>query len=444
MAQIWTPGITPSSEQGGASDASFRNVCKTISGGGTQVRVTLKGPLRCDNLFIGIAGTPPATTAIPVELKIGGLSGCNLIAGQQVITDWADLTVSTGQSLIVGGDNSPSYGFYLCNPPTWEGNPECPNCDRWWVAGDTWNVISPTMNNSPGIVVAVMSIEAQTPGATGLVNIEKMPFAIASSQADPATQAFIGGTEQQWSSVEMGPDVFGNAWIGQNFGEARDIRKITIEQRLVASAITSVKVQYSDNLPTWLDVGVFAITKDSAVNTLTFSAGTHRYWRLLANASNAGDRWQVQRIRMFAPADTVPKPKSMFQAYLKPQLAPFPTGVMTKIPWDATFSDSDGSFDPVLYRHVPTRLGWYRYHIAVCMTGNITRMDVQPMKYYPSKGHAEAFVLPWTRGDGLFEYVINIPMVNLGEYMEVTMLVDGTNVNIEGHKCWFEATWEGE
>ena len=449
MPQIWTPGITPSSEQGGASDASFRNVCQSIAGGGTQARVTLKGPLRCDKLFIGIAGTPPATTAIPVELKISGQSGCDLATGQQVVTDWADLTTSYGQTLIVGGDNSPNFGMYLCNPPYWEGYPVCPNCDRWWSAGDTWNIQSPAMNNSPGLVVAVMSIEAQTPGATGLVNIEKMPFAIASSAIDPASEAFGGGTEQRWSGAEIdsvGPGVSGIAWLGQDFLEARDIRRITLEQEAVSSSVTSVKAQYSDNGTAWLDAGTFAVSTGLAVNTLNFSAGFHRYWRLLANSAPVGqnDRWQVMRMRMFAPAGTVPKPEPKFQAYLKAVSASFPTGVMTTIPWDATFSDSDGSFDPVTHRHVPTRLGWYRYHIAVCMTGNITRMDVYPMKFYPSKGHSEGFVLPWTRGDGLFEYVINIPMVNPGEYMEVSMLVEGTDVQIEGHKCWFEATWEGE
>ena len=447
MAQIWTPAITPTNEQGGASDASFRNVCKTISGGGTQVRVTLKGPLRCDNIFIGIAGTPPATTAIPIELKIGGVSGCNLVAGQQVVTDWANLTVSAGQNLIVGGDNSPSYGFYLSNPPPWEGYPECSNCDRWWSAGDTWNVQSPTMNNNQGLVVAVMSIEAQTPSSTELVNVEKMSFAIASSEEDPAYEGCNGGTESRWSSQEIGAGVNGVAWFGQDFKEPIDIRKITLEHDAASSSVTSVKVQYSDNGTSWTDVGTYAVATGKTLNTIEFtSVGAHRYWRLLANSNSAGanDRWQVMRMRMFAPANTVPKPKPMFQAYLKPVLAPFPTGVTTIIPWDATFSDSHGSFNPVTYRHVPTRPGWYRYHIAVCMTGTITRMDVYPMKYYPTKGHAEAFVLPWTRGDGLFEYVINIPMTHPGEYMEVSMLVEGTNVNIEGHKCWFEATWEGE
>ena len=450
MTQIWSPDIAPSYEAGGASDASFRNVCKSISGGGAQVRATLKGPLKCDNLFIGISGIPPATTTVPVELKIGAQSGCNLASGQQVVTDWADLAVSFGQTLIVGGDNSPNFGLYLCNPPYWLGYPECPNCDRWWSAGDTWNVQSPTMNNSPGLVVAVMSIEAQTPsGATGLVNIEKMPFAIASSVVDPASEAFGGGTEQRWSGAEIGsvpPGVSGIAWLGQDFGEARDIRKITVEQQTSSSAVSSVKVQYSDNGTAWTDAGTFAISADSSLNTLEFSAGAHRFWRLLANSNptNPNDRWQVMRMRMFAPVNTVPKPEPKFQAYLKPVLAPFPTAVMTTIPWDATFSDSDGSFDPVTHRHVPTRLGWYRYHIAVCLTGNITRMDVYPMKYYPDKGHSEAFVLPWRTGPGLFEYVINIPMVNPGEYMEITMLVQGTDVNIEGHKCWFEATWEGE
>ena len=118
MTQIWSPDIAPSYEAGGASDASFRNVCKSISGGGAQVRATLKGPLKCDNLFIGISGIPPATTTVPVELKIGAQSGCNLASGQQVVTDWADLAVSFGQTLIVGGDNSPNFGLYLRSEST--------------------------------------------------------------------------------------------------------------------------------------------------------------------------------------------------------------------------------------------------------------------------------------------------------------------------------------
>ncbi len=448
MTQIWTPAIAPSEEEGGASDASFRNVCKSISGGGTQVRVTLKGPLRCDKLFVGIAATPPATTAIPIELKIGGVSGCDLSSGQQVVTDWADLTVAAGQHLIVGGDNSPNFGWYLCNPPPWEGNPECSNCDRWWSAGDTWNVQSPTMNPNTGLVVAVMNIEAQTPdpNPTEFVNIETGSGAIASSEVDPAYEGSMGGTESKWSSAEIGAGVSGVAWIGQDFKEAREIRKITIEQFNSSSAVSSVKVQRSDDGTAWTDTGTYSITPNPTLNTLTFSDGSHRFWRVLANSSaiNPDDRWQVMRIRMFAPASTVPKPRPMFQAYFKNQLFPFTTGVMTTLPFDATFSDSHGSFDPVTHRHIPTRPGWYRYHIAICVTGNVTRMDVQPMKYYPTKGHAEPFVLPWTRGDGLFEYVINIPMTYPGEYMEVAMLVEGTDINIEGHKCWFEATWESE
>ena len=188
---IWAPDIalTYSYTGGGTAGTSFRNECKSISAGGSQVRVTIKGPLKCDRLFVGVATTPPATSAAPVELKINGASGCNLGSGQEVTTDWASLTVSSGQTLMVGGDHSADGGLWIANTPPWIGGAVMSNCDEWYGA-PSWNVSSPSMTENAGLCVAVTKIEAQTESSP-----EPLPGPPAGQWFGPCVSAYMVGNQ---------------------------------------------------------------------------------------------------------------------------------------------------------------------------------------------------------------------------------------------------------
>jgi hypothetical protein len=125
----------------------------------------------------------------------------------------------------------------------------------------------------------------------------------------PKGAAFDNDSGTSWASLQTDTGVSGVSYIGQNFGTAKDIRSITIQQAYAGNgSITSVKVQHSDNGSSWTDEGTYALAADTSVQTLTLAgtAGAHQYWRLLANAnpaSSGGWCWTVKEIQMLL-ADT--------------------------------------------------------------------------------------------------------------------------------------------
>jgi hypothetical protein len=86
-----------------------------------QVRVTLKAGagaalgvsgIVCDHVAIGVISSGTATTATPVELKFGGLSGCKIdTANAAVTSDWAALSFLSTDTLCVILDQGSAEGF---------------------------------------------------------------------------------------------------------------------------------------------------------------------------------------------------------------------------------------------------------------------------------------------------------------------------------------------
>ena len=127
FSAIYTPTTPNNSFDMGMDGYSMRQVTTaTIPISITQVRVTLVPPtgrsggrMQCDHMAIGVKGAAAfQTTAVPIELKIAGASGCNILAtGANIVTDIALLTANAGDKLVVildftntgGGNNGNNY-----------------------------------------------------------------------------------------------------------------------------------------------------------------------------------------------------------------------------------------------------------------------------------------------------------------------------------------------
>lgn len=271
------------------------------------------------------------------------------------------------------------------------------------------------------------------PPSSELQNIESLAYAISEETVNGPEYAFYGGIVTEWASAQAGGAIPGVSWIGQDFGVGRAITRITIEQSSAAKAINSVIVQWSDDKVTWSSVGTYAITKDTGLNVMDFAlAGYRRYWRLLANASTGGDYWQVRRIRMYAPANTVPLPEAKFQIYRDINF-PLTANVLTIVPFDAQWYDTNAEYNRTLFRHEPKRKGFYTYEAHIMIRGtSIGKVHVQVTK------NGAPFVLPeWAGSEGLFGYVITVPLIP-SDYVDVRVKVEsGTNIVIDGHRSWF-------
>jgi hypothetical protein len=422
--------------------------CKSISGSGDQVRVTLKGPLKCDRLFAGVAATPPATTTVPVELKIGGQSGCNIPAGQEVTTDFAALTVSAGQTLIVGVDHADDGGAWFSNPPPWEGNPGMPNCDQWWAPGDSWNVASPSgFSENVGLCVAVSSIEvfndAPPPPPTGLNIVSGFVLAEANGEVNPVATAFMGSSVagMEWATAEIGAGVNGVSWFGQKFRTAKEIRKITFAHKDAATSVSSVHVLYGSDPATLSVAGPFAVgmTADFDLPAL----GSHVYWRVRANSAPSG-RWHVRNAFMYAYANEWEATPTWVQAYIETNI-PWTANsnvingepqALQVVPINARWCDTFNEFDPVTYRYTAKRPGKRNFRVRVQLSGTgITGVHLHIVKNADPTG---GFYRPVYHGDGNHGFDINVP-VAIGDQLDVRMQIEqGTDIVIDGHRSLFE------
>ncbi len=182
MTTIFTE--TLSSDNNGNTNYSFRQVVEITGNAQGQVRVTFKaasnvstnGNFTTNHCAIGIstqstaygpAGGPLAlnTTAKPVELTFGGVSGFNLTAnGQTIVSDWINLSGFTTTNMLVvvmdwastgGGDAFIGSGLS--------------NAGLWYLASAaTYNVAAPTgsWSGAPGELDGVTLIETQAAPVT--------------------------------------------------------------------------------------------------------------------------------------------------------------------------------------------------------------------------------------------------------------------------------------
>jgi hypothetical protein len=107
----------------------------------------------------------------------------------------------------------------------------------------------------------------------------------------------------------VGSQLSNQEYLGYNFGSAKRIRKITLDQGDTVgdgSAFypqqcqSSLFVEYSDNGSAWTTATTISpVTASWSVQTFTLSDyGAHQYWRLRAGVNVASYRWSVAEIQM--------------------------------------------------------------------------------------------------------------------------------------------------
>lgn len=453
MTQIWAPSSPLNLNGSGANGGTDRIEFLGLSGGGTQVRVTLQAgsstAMQLDHVSIAVLGsaTFPNTQAVPTELLFGGVSGVSIAAGASIISDWANLTFASTDTLVLVLDQTAGGpGGFEYNSGTTNANAQykvsAASYDQATVSGFT---------ALPGWDISVTSIEAQTssppPPPTGSDRtLSSFVYAIASGSGNPPGDAFYAGNVLSWATLEMGSGVSGVSWIGQDFGEGntREINRIDIKQLSTTTAINSVKVQYSDDASTWTDSGTFTISKDDAPNTINVSAGSHRAWRLLANDSPS-DRWQVISLRFIGPAPfDAPAPR--IQVYgnnasvsitpTAPSESPPYTG-LSVAPFDANYYDTQGNYDPSTYKFTASIAGFYRVTISLYFQGTITAGVNGWIFQKRPDGSMAPFIFPFSpQPDGSFSYGITVPM-KVGDTLDLRYNVPaGSDVTMNGPKSW--------
>lgn len=153
------------------TQVSFRNVVPITGGAQTQVRVTFTAGLATfilNNASIGISsGTTMITTATPVELLFGGVSGFTILSGATITSDWVNLSGFTASDkLVVVMDYSVAGGSSSTDQSGGAG------ADLWYLFGAfaSYNSADPTALgswNSIAWVLAVSLIETQSVGGGG-------------------------------------------------------------------------------------------------------------------------------------------------------------------------------------------------------------------------------------------------------------------------------------
>lgn len=144
-----------------------RNVANTLTGGGTQVRVRFVASSssvfvtnHCSIAVVG-AATAPNTTATPVELLFGGVSGFSLAAGATILSDWANLTFLSSDKLLVdmdmiAGTTGLKYGTGVTGDAYYKVS-----------SGDYNNATVSGYTQQTGYIRGFDQIEGQTPSGDG-------------------------------------------------------------------------------------------------------------------------------------------------------------------------------------------------------------------------------------------------------------------------------------
>lgn len=145
--------------------------------------------------------------------------------------------------------------------------------------------------------------ETYTPISTG--NITTTAFAISGGDGTgySKSNAFDNNENTWWGSYQIGSNIAGQAYIGQNFGSTQTIKVLElIQNNSPESSVTSVKVQYSANGTTWTDAQTFN-GLGSGYNLLNLTTAiTAQYVRVLANSSIPNETWgwAVSELKMYS------------------------------------------------------------------------------------------------------------------------------------------------
>lgn len=121
-----------------------------------------------------------------------------------------------------------------------------------------------------------------------------------------AGNAFDGmSTGAPWISYQPTPNLSGVAWIGQHFATALRISWFSIVQASgykAGGAISSVKLQYSDNGSSWVDHVTVPLAGEIPQRLYVGPpAAAHAYWRILANSETIASLywyWGIIELQM--------------------------------------------------------------------------------------------------------------------------------------------------
>ena len=130
---------------------------------------------------------------------------------------------------------------------------------------------------------------------------------ISSVNDDPVRgeRAFDGNENTWWKSVERGPKIKGNAWIGIEYAQPQKISKIRLNQGPPASLNRQnmVHVQQSmDGGKNWTGVGTQAFCTNDKVSEIRLPyAPRANQWRILAAATaQSPHHWEVIEVEMLS------------------------------------------------------------------------------------------------------------------------------------------------
>jgi hypothetical protein len=139
-------------------DESVRQlITPLLAGGATNVRVTFTAQttLAAGHVSIGIQSTTYNTTATPVELKFGGVSGFPSTSGASITSDWTSFTFSSSDKLIVIIDGD---GTHDGNEKfTTTGVASCIFYSNTSVPGGSYNQASPGGSYTPSTATCMVA-----------------------------------------------------------------------------------------------------------------------------------------------------------------------------------------------------------------------------------------------------------------------------------------------
>lgn len=134
-----------------------------------------------------------------------------------------------------------------------------------------------------------------------------------------------------WCSAETGASVNGVSWVGADLGGIYDccrIRQVGIRQYGGDASVTSVTVQYSDDMYVWYDVMSVLLSGNGDVTQYIDvpDAGRHAKWRVMANSATSGNLWCVRELEMMLmDATETPTPT------ITPTVTVTPTGSFVEL-----------------------------------------------------------------------------------------------------------------
>lgn len=136
-----------------------------------------------------------------------------------------------------------------------------------------------------------------------LYNPAATPLASGNTTSNVVDNAF-NSTTAHWEAAEGGEAANGVSWIGFDLGagNAQPLASITLTAGSSVSTPASVLVQWSDDGTSWQTATTHSglATSSGAINNLEIAGagGSHRFWRVLANASvGSSNRWRVVYFR---------------------------------------------------------------------------------------------------------------------------------------------------